>query len=597
VTRAWARAALALWAVLAAVRPARAQDELPVVGRGADLCVGHWIVAKGALDERGRLAVEDLEVGPPGEQEVLIGTVGAEFRDPERFKLLGQEVHTSEKTEWNGLARGSLAGQRVKVEGTWKGWRNLSARDVSPRDAGRDRVEGRVESVTREGGRLSVAVMSVELSIDPELDVAGSAPLDQIPLAPPRFAAGPPPLDEDDDVGSGLRLAEGLVLAGRVEGEGTREQDFDLDETDDQDRSDAEAALRLRLSWIPRDGLFGQPFEAVVEGRQRWRWREDEADGFDFTDPTTLGETWVRFTDLGGSGWGVQAGRMQFKDRRRWIYRENLDGLRVSYERPGLALEAAAVTKLAIDPSSSPYDEDTDNLLLYLSNGDDRRHLGAWVVDRRDQTSAENSPIWFGARALGSWVADHKLWVEAAARFGFRDDEDLRGWAVDVGSTWTPDRIEPWSVTAGFAMGSGDGDPADGEDEAFRQTGFHDNQAKFAGVTTFRYYGELADPELSNLQILTLGVGYEWKRARTSLDVVAHAYRQDVVQAGGLVSELDAQPDGSDGDLGWELDLVFGSRRWPSADLELVGAWFDPGPAFADQDPAWLARAQLRARF
>ena len=33
------------------------------------------------------------------------------------------------------------------------------------------------------------------------------------------------------------------------------------------------------------------------------------------------------------------------------------------------------------------------------------------------------------------------------------------------------------------------------------------NRGKFNGVVSFRYYGEVLDPELTNLRILTLGIG------------------------------------------------------------------------------------------
>ena len=49
----------------------------------------------------------------------------------------------------------------------------------------------------------------------------------------------------------------------------------------------------------------------------------------------------------------------------------------------------------------------------------------------------------------------------------------------------------------GWAWGSGDQEPQSGNNGTFRQTGFQDNNDKWSGVTSFRYYGELVDPELS----------------------------------------------------------------------------------------------------
>jgi alginate production protein len=114
-------------------------------------------------------------------------------------------------------------------------------------------------------------------------------------------------------------------------------------------------------------------------------------------------------------------------------------------------------------------------------------------------------------------------------------------------------------------------------------------------VTSFRYYGELVDPELANLHVATLGIGARVAR-RASLDLVGHYYRQDEASE-FLVSEIDEEPDGEDRDLGWEVDLVYGDRRWEVWDLELVGGYFEPGDAFSEEDGAFLGRIQVRFRF
>ena len=62
-------------------------------------------------------------------------------------------------------------------------------------------------------------------------------------------------------------------------------------------------------------------------------------------------------------------------------------------------------------------------------------------------------------------------------------------------------------------------------------------------------------------------------------------------------SDLRAKPDGVHRDLGWEVDLVLGSRALPATHVEAVLGRFEPGDAFPDGDPAWVARLQLRFRF
>ena len=180
----------------------------------------------------------------------------------------------------------------------------------------------------------------------------------------------------------------------------------------------------------------------------------------------------------------------------------------------------------------------------------------------------------------------------------FRGSEptiDRKGWGFDLGTTWTPGALDPFALTLGYALGSGDTSP-EGTDQTFRQTGFQDNNGKFDGVTSFRYYGELMDPELANLAISTVGLGIRLA-LRTSLDLVYHQYRQDEPFPRLINAELDRRPDGIHRDLGWEIDLILGSRNWTSWDFEVVAAYFAPGDAFPDAESATLGKLQARYRF
>jgi hypothetical protein len=44
-------------------------------------------------------------------------------------------------------------------------------------------------------------------------------------------------------------------------------------------------------------------------------------------------EMWVASEDIGGSGFGFEAGRLNFEDDRRWWWDDELDAARISYER------------------------------------------------------------------------------------------------------------------------------------------------------------------------------------------------------------------------------------------------------------------------
>lgn len=113
-------------------------------------------------------------------------------------------------------------------------------------------------------------------------------------------------------------------------------------------------------------------------------------------------------------------------------------------------------------------------------------------------------------------------------------------------------------ATLGFAFGSGDSDPDTDVDRNFRQTGLHDNSGKFNGNTKFKYYGEVFDPELSNMMIWTAGAGIRPSK-NTSLDVVYHHYSQ--VDRSDELRDVDIDPDptGKSRDLGHAVDLIVGA--------------------------------------
>ena len=146
-----------------------------------------------------------------------------------------------------------------------------------------------------------------------------------------------------------------------------------------------------------------------------------------------------------------------------------------------------------------------------------------------------------------------EYWLDAAAVFGDEtfteysgmtgsrvvevvDSHSVSGGGFDLGGTWFLPLFGRTAVTAGYAYGSGDPGMEEFRDTGFRQTGLQDNSDKFLGVASFRYYGELLDPELSNLHVVTAGVGLRFFK-KSSIDLVYHWYRQ--AQAAPFMHDID----------------------------------------------------------
>lgn len=575
------RAAVGLLTAVSLQAAARAQEGESRESPAAEVRVGHWLEVKGELREDGLFHGEEAELKEPERHELLIGTVTSFDRGRGRFELLGQPVVLAGNTEFDGLAPRSLAGQRVEVEGEYKGPAEFEADEVEPQSEGRDRIGGRVEEVNGAGDGVTVRIMRYSILLPPTVEHGAS--LASIPLAPAREVevGAEFGLDEDDLFGRGIRLSDTASLLGQVQLESTTEDNYDLDREDAEDREDREGALRLRLQWRASRALY-----AVAEARASGRRRDDEEEGTSSFEQLRAGETFLYYSHP-VAAFDLQLGRQDFDDEREWLYDRNLDGLRVIKAAFPWRLEVSATTTLS---DGTRRDEDATNWIGYLSREREDLHLALYAVHRQIDGERRELPIHLGFRLLGddSWL--DLAWLTGKGAGG----RNLGGWGLDLGRTFKPKALGPVSLTLAYAIGSGGGEDR-GTDRTFRQTGLQDNNGKFDGVTSFRYYGELVDPELANLHVATLGIGARLAR-RASLDLVGHYYRQHEASE-FLESEIDEEPDGDDRDLGWEVDLVYGDRRWEVWDLELVGGYFEPGEAFSEEDGAFLGRIQVRFRF
>ncbi|NNL94084.1 MAG: alginate export family protein, partial [Xanthomonadales bacterium] len=303
-----------------------------------------------------------------------------------------------------------------------------------------------------------------------------------------------------------------------------------------------------------------------------------------------LGEAFVYWRRPLGGNFNVQAGRIDFDDAREFLYDQNLDAVRLSWDRPSWRAEWSYSETLS---DGSPVDESASNHIIYFSNRDDERHLAAYLIQRDFDLPVDTRRTHIGLRVLGEWLPEQESWLELTYMDGKTAGVNTRGLAWDVGTSWQFHDL--WSITLGHAWAQGNR-PGGREDTTFRQSGLQDNNAKFLGVTSFRYYGELVDPELANLAIITAGIGFH-PHNKLSLDLVWHQFRQDQLSTRLADSDLDKRPNGIYRDLGEELDLVFGWRTDHDLDIEIVAARFRPGAAFGRADSAYLGKVQLRYRF
>ncbi len=583
--------------------------------RVEDLLVGHRLEAKVVRAEGGGLRSSDFELLPPGSRDSVTGPV--ESIEEERFSVFGVRIDLMPETEGEGgrpFDRGSLReGEWVKVDGRLRESGRIRARRVrSEEPRARGTLAGRIDAIepAPEGWRLQILGVDVEVPAGRRVDVPeelAAVSLEALTEEPPSRRRR----TEEDFVPGSIRLGDWGTIGGTITARIDREEEFDLEggpgsnEDDDEDRTIPLYRIRLEATARVSERVF---LVAGVEHDRDWDLNDEEPD--EKARSTNLKETFVFVREFPARGLDLEAGRIHLKDDRQWLYDRDLDGLRLSYERAPWSVEAS-VTTVAFGgrqgrSTSGERDEEATNATALLTREfPGRDEVSALFVGRFDRGREDDSPLFAGIQARLRSVDDLEAWADVSGVWGTDRDERIQGYGFDVGATWEISLpLEP-SVTVAYAFGSGgDDDPTDGNSD-FRQTGFQDNTSKWNGVTSFNYYGELLDPELSNLSIATAGLGFRLGR-RTSLDLVAHRYTQprpapflrDAELDGDLLpATLDeADPDGVHHELGWEFDAVLGWREIRNLDVEIVVGRFDPGDALAMAERA-ATFLKFEARF
>jgi len=424
-----------------------------------------------------------------------------------------------------------------------------------------------------------------------------------------------------------------LVIGGEYELKPRYREDFALDRKQD-DLARVDQRLEIELLYPLSDKVT-----AFLEGRASYRaevYAENRKTGSERA--LERGETWLYLDDLAESNVSLQVGRQNFQDTREWWWDADLDAIRLHYRDDPMHLEVGLAQELTqvstTDDDIAPSAEDVLRIVgratwkwghkqrlaaFFLVQNDHSRspQLGETVdVRREDEVDADLT--WVGIRSMGRWklgapgrlyywadtgyVTGKETVIDFAEPDGGqsmvtgRFSRDVNGWAVDGGVTWeTKLPLRP-RLTAGLAIGSGDRHPDSEADHSFRQTGLQRNDGRWGGVDRFRYYGELLDPELSNLRIGTLALGMPLFRD-SSVELIYHDYRQVHPQPALRDARLKTQPTGKDDDIGQEIDLVVGLEEWLHLEIEAVAALFRAGDAFGSEAGETASNLVLKVNY
>jgi alginate production protein len=404
--------------------------------------------------------------------------------------------------------------------------------------------------------------------------------------------------DPDAPPETRYRIAPFLTFGADLELSYEYQKNLALDDRPDNDAALFTPELSLALSFDP-DPRF-QAFLSVAVSREFvWKIEADQSKpSEDVALSVQEAYFWIR-SILGGLS--LKLGRQRFEDERQWLYDEELDGVMVRYERAALAVELSA-SRNGLVRKNALSGHTPERINNYMLIGSYRPHedltFEAYAIARDDRDADRLRPIFAGLRSWGEPIADLDYWLELGYVGGRDGSNQLRGWGVDLGATYEFQMGPKPALTLGFAFGTGDQNPDDGTDRTFRQTGLQDNEWDFGGATDFKYYGEVLDPELSNIAILTAGVGIR-PSDKVSLDLVYHYYLQHRATTTLRNAGIDATPSGRSRRLGSELDLVLGLEDiFDRFEVRAVLGYFAPGAAFAgSHGGAWIFRTEIQFRF
>ena len=390
-----------------------------------------------------------------------------------------------------------------------------------------------------------------------------------------------------------------------TESEVTYSTDRDLNSDREDDSFILKPQLQGFITYRPTDWLEGSA-EVQMEREIFIEQTPPVRDGFDvLIDQANV--TLKGFTDP----FEFTVGRRNFEDDRHLLYDTSLDVAMITLTGK-FRVEASVGREKYIDWNLTRDDpiDDINNYMLYAEyRGVEDHSIAGYAIYRDDRENLEGQPLFLGARLRGNPSDQLKYWAELAHVRGEDEDRrDLSGFAVDVGGTlrFLDLPLYP-SITLGYAFASGDPNPEDGTNNAFRQTGLHSNETRMSGISEFKYYGEALDPDLSNIHIFTAGLGLR-PLSNVTVDLVYHHYMLDEYADELGSSAITAPLNRTSKNVGDALDVVVGVRDLfglRGLRVDLRGGWFFPGKGFsrnigdeedeifADPDPSFSLTAKV----
>ena len=251
------------------------------------------------------------------------------------------------------------------------------------------------------------------------------------------------------------------------------------------------------------------------------------------------------------------------------------------------------------------HDQQTTSLFMLGEFDQSERLQPGTSVDESSLDDRGNKLYWLGIRSQGTidqevWPSVD-YWIDLAhvggqeIRYDQDSDEseddtvvvadsnriDLDGWGMDLGVSMQTSLPAKPRLSVGFATTFNGGKVNDDTDRTFRQTGLQSNEMQLEPYYGASSYGLVLNPELSNLQILTLGIGFDVLTS-SYVSLLGHDYHMLSAAESLRSADLDLTFDGNQTHAGRAIDLNLSVEELDSWDIEMQVGLFQAGKAVVD---------------
>ena len=305
-------------------------------------------------------------------------------------------------------------------------------------------------------------------------------------------------------------------------------------------------------------------------------------------------QSYLQFNNVGVSPVSLRIGRQKIREDYGLWWKQNFDSMRLMYDTTlfssfiaagqdlfsyrisddGFTENEQKITRVLAEGSWQYYYEQFFETRLMFQN--DHSNIAVGDQEKTDNHDDRNGKLfWGGIRASGKTPS----FMTGADKLSYRidlmavtgnedvativndiitavDDKRVKSWAFDASADIPLPNVDP-IIHFGYAFGSGDSNPADDSDHAFRQSGMEGNFSRIGALSeSTNNYGTVLRPQLTNIHVLSAGMTMPVFKA-SNVGIIYRYYHLDepttALASSGVINTLD----GVNHQLGQGLDILF----------------------------------------